>query len=79
MHIQAPTSEKYYIICRPECGVENEGKRALIRRVLYGAKSTGQDYWLHLRSCMEFLGFTPCKAGANVWMREVKNSDVAPH
>ena len=25
-YIQAPTSEKHYIICGPYCGIENEGK-----------------------------------------------------
>ena len=28
---------------------------------------------------MEFLGFTPCKADADVWMQEVKNSNGANH
>ena len=46
-YIQAPTSEKHYIICGPEFG-EHCGKKALIRRALYGGKSAGRDYWLHL-------------------------------
>ena len=41
-YIQAPTSEKHYVICGPEFG-ENEGKKALIRRALYGGKSAGRD------------------------------------
>ena len=32
-YLQAPTSEKHYIICRPEFGLENVGKKALITRV----------------------------------------------
>ena len=28
---------------------------------------------------MEHLGFTPCKADADVWMRETKNSDGTTH
>ena len=73
-YIQAPSSEKHYIVCGAEFG-DHVGKRALIRRALYGGKSAGRDYWLHLRSCMEFLGFTPCKADADVWMREAKRND----
>ena len=73
-YIQAPTSEKYYVIYGPEFG-ENEGKKALIRRALYGGKSEGRDYWLHLRSCMEFLGFNPCKADPDIWMRKGKRED----
>ena len=64
-YIQSPISEKHYIICGPEFG-EHEGKRALIKRALYGGKSAGRDYWLHLRSCMEFLGFEPCKADPDI-------------
>ena len=33
-YIQAPTSEKHYVICGPEFG-EHQRKKALIRRVLY--------------------------------------------
>ena len=31
---QAPTSEKYSIMCGPECGLKNTGKRAIIARDL---------------------------------------------
>ena len=42
-YIQAPTSEKHYVICGPEFG-EHQGKKAMIRRALYGGKSAGRDY-----------------------------------
>ena len=73
-YIQAPKSEKHYIVCGPEFG-DHVGKRALIRRDLYGGKCAKQDFWVHLRSCMQFLGFTTCKADADVWMREKKKND----
>ena len=41
-YIQAPTSEKHYITCGPEFGLENVGKRALIYRALYSGKSSGK-------------------------------------
>ena len=52
-YLQAPTSEKHYVICGPEFGLENVGKVALIRRALYGGKVAGRDFWLHLRSYMD--------------------------
>ena len=64
-YIQAPTSEKHYVICGPEFG-ENQGKKALIRCALYGVKSAGRDYWLYLQSCIEFLGFSPCRADPDI-------------
>ena len=36
-YLQAPLSQKYYIVCGPEFG-ENVGKATLIHRVLYGAR-----------------------------------------
>jgi hypothetical protein len=37
-YIQAPSSEKHFIICGPEFGIENEGSIALIHCALYGGK-----------------------------------------
>ena len=40
-YLQAPTSEKHYIVCGEEFGLEHKGKRALIVRALYGGKLRG--------------------------------------
>ena len=37
-YLQAPSSQKHYIVCGAEFGLENVGKQALIRRALYGGK-----------------------------------------
>jgi hypothetical protein len=47
-YLQAPPSEKHYIICGKEFGLENEGQVAIIKRALYGGKAAGRDYWLHM-------------------------------
>jgi len=47
----------------------------LIRRALYGGKVAGKDFWVHLRSCMTFLGFTSCRADPDIWMREAVKPD----
>ena len=59
----------HYIICGPEFGIENIGKKALITRALYGGKFSGRDFWHHLSSCMKFLGFESSSADLDVWMR----------
>ena len=56
-YLQAPSSQKDYIICGPEFGLENIGKRALIHRALYGGKAAGRDFRNHLRECMRHIGF----------------------
>ena len=74
-YLQAPSSEKHYIIYGKEFGLENVGKKALIQRALYGRKLAGRDYCDHMRSCMEFLSFRSCIADPDVWMREARKSD----
>ena len=74
-YLQAPSSQKDYIVCGPEFGLENVGKKALIHRALYGGKAAGRDFRNHLRSCMHHLGFTPCLADPDVWMRPAKHTD----
>ena len=75
-YLQAPTSEKHYIICGKEFPLELQGRVAIIRRALYGGKSAGSDYWKHMCTCMEYLKFKSCKADPDVWMRPVvKASD----
>ena len=68
-YLQAPSSQKDYVICGPEFGLENVGKVALIHRALYGGKSAGKDFRNHLRSCMRHLDFVSCPADPDVWMR----------
>ena len=75
-YLQAPTSEKYYIIYGEGFSLEMQGKIGVIKRALYGEKSAGGDYWKHMRTCMEHLKFKPCKADPDVWMRKaVKPND----
>jgi hypothetical protein len=47
-YLQAPSSQKDYIHCGPEFGIDNVGKVALIHRALYGGKSAGKDFRNHL-------------------------------
>jgi hypothetical protein len=61
-YLQTPSSNKDYIICCPDFGIEHEGKVALIHRALYGGKTAQRDFRNHLRSCMHFLNFKSCPA-----------------
>ena len=73
-YLQAPSSEKHYIICGAELGLENIGKVGLTRRALYGGKSSRVDFWKHLCSCMKYLKFNSCKADPDIWMREAQSN-----
>ena len=68
-YLTAPTTQKLWTKCGPEFGVDS-GKRALIKRALYGNKAAGRDFRNHLRSCMEHLQYLPCLADPDLWMRK---------
>jgi hypothetical protein len=74
-YLQAPSSQKDYIICGPEFGLENVEKVALIHQTLYGCKAAWQDFRNHLRSCMHHLHFQPCLADPDVWICPGKKSN----
>ena len=61
-YLQSPSSEKHFAICGPEFGLQNVGRRALIIHALYGENLDGADYWQHIRSTMEEMGFKSCTA-----------------
>jgi hypothetical protein len=63
------------ILYAKKIGLENEGQVAIIRRALYGGKAAGRDYWLHMRSMMEYMKFTSCKADTDVWMCPATKAD----
>ena len=74
-YLQLPTSQKHYIICGPEFGIENVGKVAIMHRAVYGGKTSRRDFRNHLISCMHFINFTSCPADPDVWMRPAIRSD----
>ena len=55
------------------------GKKALIRRALYGGKAAGRDFRNHLRACMRHLEFESCLADPDVWMRPAGKADGQGH
>jgi hypothetical protein len=74
-YLQAPSSEKHFVICGPEFGLDNIGKVAIIVRALYGGKSAGADYWRHVQQAMMSMKFTTCSVDPDVWMRPGTKAD----
>ncbi len=48
-------------ILGPEFGLD-VGNKAFIVSALYGLKSAGVLFRIHLADCMKHMGFTPCLA-----------------
>ena len=79
-YLQAPTSEKHYVICGPKFRLENIGKKALITRALYGGKDAGRDFWHHLQSCMTLLGFKSSRDDTDVWIiKSIRKYEVTEY
>jgi Reverse transcriptase (RNA-dependent DNA polymerase) len=60
-----------YIIAGPEFG-ECEDHLQVICKALYCLKSSGQGWHDQLHDCMVDLGFVPCKAEPDIWMKQNK-------
>ena len=60
--VQALIHEKFYVECSPEFGSEYMGERIIMKRALYGMKSSGKDFMNHLRDCMDHVDCKSCLA-----------------
>jgi len=67
-YLEAETQEKVYIIAGPEFG-ELEGHTLIIFKALYGLKTSGLCWHERLADCLRDMGFRPCKAEPDIWMR----------
>ena len=65
-YITSPVKEKIWTYLGPEHG-DNEGKKAVIIRALYGLKSSGANFRAHLCECMAALGYKPCLADPDIF------------
>ena len=74
-YLQLPTSQKHYIICGPEFGMEYVGKVAIVHRAVYCGKARRRDFRIHIRVCMHFINFTSCPADPDVLIRPAIKSD----
>ena len=72
-YITAPVKEKIWTYLGPEHGYD-EGKKAIIVRSLYGLKSSGAAFCAHLCGCMAALGYKPCLADRDLWLK-AQNQD----
>jgi Reverse transcriptase (RNA-dependent DNA polymerase) len=68
-YLEAFTLEKVYIISGPEFG-EQEGHILIISRALYVLRSSGARWHDQFADCIREIGFFPCKAEPDIWMRK---------
>jgi hypothetical protein len=73
-YLTAPITEKVWTVLVTEFGDDN-GKRELVVRALYGLKSAGMSFRNHLAECMKRLGWIPCCAYRDLWMKAETHPD----
>ena len=75
-YLNAPCHEKICTLCGLEFGKEYEGRYAVITKALYGLKTSAFAWREHLSTTLqESLGFKPCKADPDVYLRPAKKQD----
>jgi hypothetical protein len=68
-YLEAETKEKIYTIAGPEFG-ELEGHILIIRRALYGLRTSGARWHERFAETLRAEGFKPCKADPDLWIRD---------
>jgi hypothetical protein len=68
-YLHADTKEKVYVRCGPEFGPELEGRIAIIKKSLYGLKSSGAQWHAHFARTLHTLGFSPTRFDNDVWIK----------
>jgi hypothetical protein len=73
-YLTALITEKVWTVLGPEFR-DDAGKRALIVRALYGLKSAGVAFRNHLDEYTKHLGWNPCHADRDLWMKAETRPD----
>ena len=74
-YITAPVKVNIWTYLGPENG-EYEGKKAIIVRVLYDLKPSVDAFRAHLCECMAALGYKPCLADPDIWLKAQNQDDI---
>ena len=67
-YLEAKTSEKVYIVAGKEFGPLAD-HILIIDRALYGLRTSGSRWHDRCADCLREMGFIPCKAEPDVWLR----------
>ena len=73
-YLTANCREKIWTYAGPEFGLEC-GQPMIIKKALYGLKSSGAAFRAHLAETLHDIGFKPTKADPNVWIHPAVKPD----
>ena len=69
-YLEATTKEKVWIIAGPEFD-ERQGNTLIIKKALYGLRTSGARFHEKLAETLRTMGFIPCYADSDVWLRDM--------
>ena len=73
-YLTADCREKVWILAGPEFGSE-AGKNMLVKKALYGLKSSGAAFRAFLAETLDAMGYRPSYADPDVWLRPAVKPD----
>ena len=73
-YLTAPCREKCWLLAGPEFG-SDMGKVMIVKRALYGLKSSGAAFRSFLATRLDEIGFVPSEADPDVWLRRAAKPD----
>ncbi len=68
VYITIPCYEKIWITLGQEFRDDCD-KKAIVIQALYGLKSSGAAFRVHLAGCMHKLGYMSCPADPDLWLK----------
>ena len=71
-YLEADTEEKVYIIAGPEFR-EKRGHTMVIKKALYGLRSSGLRWWDRCSEILGAMGFKSTMAEDDIWIRRSTN------
>ena len=77
-YLNAPCREKIWFIGGSETG-DDKGKVLVVRRALYGLKSSGASWRSLLSETIRDLGYEPTQADHDAWRRPATRPDDSPY
>ena len=69
-YLESYTKEKVYIVAGPEFG-ERQGHTLVIKRALYGLKTSGVRWHERFSDVLRDMGYFPSRAEPDIWMRDM--------
>jgi hypothetical protein len=73
-YLTADCRERVWILAGPEFGSE-AGQNMLVKKALYGLKSSGAAFRAHLAETLDAMGYRPSYADPDVWLRPAVKPD----